>query len=462
MNSLFDLSHYAMKELIKKGADEVVINATKSSGSQIKFVNNKIAKIGTEGLTGMSFFVVKDKKIISTSVKDVIAGTVDDVIDHSDLNVSRKKIDEAVAKTIKFLKLTTPKTDYYGLAKGPFKYKTINDLYDKKIRNLSGKEQIDYVLEGINAAQKEGAKRCSGIFETNSVKSIMLTSNKVETSSEDSSVYFSIRAFLDKEASGHMTSTERTLNKLDVTGASKFAGSIANMAKNPQAGESGKYDVIFAPMAFAVMLSHVGGAASMFDVEAGTSFFADSIDKKVGSDKVNLTDDGTLPGGLASTEYDAEGVPTQKTNVIKNGIFKNYLYNTSIAAKYKTTTTGNAGLIAPNPWNIVLQPGSSSRDDLIKQIDNGLYITNVWYMRFQNYITGDFSVIPRDGIFYIKNGKIQNSVKNIRVRENMINILKNIKDLGNDSKQMYGWEIDDSVITPHVLVKDITITKPTK
>src|SRR3989344_2732949 len=110
MKSLFDLSHYAMKELIKKGADEVIINATKSSGSQIKFVNNKSAKIGTEGLTGMSFFVVKDKKIISTSVKDVIAGTVDDVIDHSDLNVSRKKIDEAVAKTIKFLKLTTPKT----------------------------------------------------------------------------------------------------------------------------------------------------------------------------------------------------------------------------------------------------------------------------------------------------------------------------------------------------------------
>ena len=44
----------------------------------------------------------------------------------------------------------------------------------------------------------------------------------------------------------------------------------------------------------------------------------------------------------------------------------------------------------------------------------------------------------------------------------MINILKNISDLGNDSKQMYGWEIDGSVITPHVLVRDLNITKPTK
>src|SRR3990167_507521 len=103
MNRLFDLSHYAMKELIKKGADEVVINATKSSGSQIKFVNNKIAKIGTEGLTGMSFFVVKDKKILSTSVKDVIAGTVDDVIDHSQINTSKKKIDDSINKTMKFI-----------------------------------------------------------------------------------------------------------------------------------------------------------------------------------------------------------------------------------------------------------------------------------------------------------------------------------------------------------------------
>ncbi|MEK6923205.1 MAG: TldD/PmbA family protein [Nanoarchaeota archaeon] len=462
MKSILELSRYALKEFKKRGADDVVINTSVSSNSQIKFVNNKIAKIELDSLSGISFFVVKDKKILSTSVKDVIAGIVDDVIEHSEISTSKKKIDNSINKTMKFIETIQPKKDYYGLAKGPFKYKNIEDTYDKKIEELSGKNKIDLVLKGIQAAQKEGAKRCSGIFETSTSKNMLLTSNNVETISNDSSVYFSVRSFLEAEASGHMTSTECTLRKLDVEHAGKFSGKIAAMAKNPVKGDSGKYDVIFAPLAFGVLLSNIGGSASMFDIEAGVSFFGDSMGKQVASPKVTIYDDGTLPGGLSSGECDAEGVPTQRTPIIENGIFKNYLYNTSMAAKYKTKTTGNAGLISPTAWNTILEGGKSTPEQLIKQIQNGLYITNVWYMRFQNYVTGDFSVIPRDGIFYIKNGKIKHPIKNIRIKENMINLLKNVKDLGNDSRQMCGWEIDGSVITPHLLVKDVTITKPTK
>ena len=460
--SLLELSRYALKQLKLKGADDVVINASSSVGSQVKFVNNKIAKMEISNMSGMSFFVVKDKKILSTSVKDVIAGTVDDVIEHSQINASKEKIDKVIAKTMRFIKIIEPKKDYYGIAQGPFKYKTIPDIYDKNIANLSGGDKIDLVLKGIQASQKEGAKRCSGVLETGESKDILLTSGGVENTGKSSDVYFSIRSFLDKNASGHMTNTERTLKKLDVSATGKFSGSIAAMAKNPVKGEAGKYDVIFAPLSFGVLLSSVANSSSMFEVEAGVSFFSDLLNKQVASPKVNLYDDGTLPGGLLSSEFDDEGVPTQRTPIIQKGILQNYIYNTSMAKKYKAKTTGNAGLVSPTSWNTILQEGKSSKEKLIEQIDNGLYITNVWYMRFQNYITGDFSVIPRDGIFYIKNGKIQKSVNNIRVKENMINILKNISDLGNDSKQMYGWEIDGSVITPHVLVRDLNITKPTK
>ena len=97
---------------------------------------------------------------------------------------------------------------------------------------------------------------------------------------------------------------------------------------------------------------------------------------------------------------------------------------------------------------------------MIKDVKNGLYITNVWYTRFTNYATGDFSTIPRDGIFLIKKGNIEGSIKNIRISENMLNILNNLKEKANDIQQIRSWEAEIPVIIPSILVKNMRITGP--
>jgi len=139
---------------------------------------------------------------------------------------------------------------------------------------------------------------------------------------------------------------------------------------------------------------------------------------------------------------------------------KTYLHNTSTARRYRVKTTANAGLISPTPSNIVLKPGNHKKEELFKSIKKGLYITNLWYTRFQNHVTGEFSTIPRDGIFLIKNGKITNSVKEIRISDNILNIIKNMVLIGKIPKQISSWEIETHVKTPHAVVKNIKITKP--
>jgi PmbA protein len=99
---------------------------------------------------------------------------------------------------------------------------------------------------------------------------------------------------------------------------------------------------------------------------------------------------------------------------------------------------------------------------MIKDVKNGLYVTNVWYTRFANYHTGDFSTIPRDGAFLIKNGKIVNSLKGIRISENVLNMLKNVKEVGKESVHLRSWEASTPILSPHVLIKDCNITTPTK
>ncbi|MEM4247829.1 MAG: TldD/PmbA family protein [Candidatus Nanoarchaeia archaeon] len=461
-DQFLELLHHIKDKLIRDGADDAVVSGSKTFGQQIKFVNNKIAKTGTEGMVNIGVFFVKDRKIVTTSFKEAIDLSADSPLDLPTMGFLKEKSDKLIQKLFEFSKPLQPKEDWFGIADGPFKYKKIPDTYDSKIANISAEQQVDLVEKGIVAALKEGAKRCGGIFETNTEESFLVTSRNVETKDKGTSVYYSIRALLDKEASGHNTASERMLNKLDVEETAKFAGQIAVLAKKPKAGKKGIFDVVFAPMSWGALLDQIGGATSIFEVEAGTSFFANKLGQQVASPIVNLYDDATIPGGYGSTECDSEGVSTKRNILIENGILKNYLFNASTARKYKTNLTGNAGLIAPHPWNLILEPGKMSKDELFKLVQKGLYITNIWYTRYQNYAAGDFSTIPRDGIFLIENGQISKSLKNIRIKGNMINMLQNLAGIASDARQMTSWEIHTPVITPHVLIKEVNITKPTK
>ena len=97
---------------------------------------------------------------------------------------------------------------------------------------------------------------------------------------------------------------------------------------------------------------------------------------------------------------------------------------------------------------------------MFSHIKKGVYITNLWYTRFTNHFTGDFSTMPRDGAFLIENGEIKYPIKNIRISDNMLNIMKNIKEVSNNSIQTKSWESQEPAITPSVLVSNINITKP--
>ena len=458
----FELLHHIKNKLLKDGADDAVISGGKSFSQQIKFVNNKIAKTGTEGLVNIGIFFVKDKKIVTTNFKDIVALGSDTPLDINIVSQLKEKADKYVEKLLKFSKPLLPKADWFGIADGPFKYPVISDLYDPKIANMPVEQQVDLIEKGLVAAQKEGAARCGGVLTMGSGHDYLVTSRSVEAKGKGTSAYYSIRAMLDKEASGHNTATERVLRKLDVEETARFAGHIASLARKPKPGKKGKFDVIFAPMSWGALLSDIGESTSIFDVEVGMSPFVNKLGQLVANATVNIYDDATIPGGIASNEYDAEGVPTQRNVLVENGVLRTYLHNTSTARKYCAKTTANAGLISPHPSNIVLEAGKISKDELFKRVQKGLYITNIWYTRFQNYALGDFSTIPRDGIFLIENGQISKSYKSIRIKDNLLRMLQNISGIASDARQMTSWEIHSPVITPHVLIKDVIITKPTK
>ncbi len=202
---------------------------------------------------------------------------------------------------------------------------------------------------------------------------------------------------------------------------------------------------------------------SAYAAEAGFSFLVNKLNEKVASDIVTIKDIGNLPNGYGTRKFDDEGVPTRETTIIENGTFRTFLLNHSLARKYGASTTANAGLVMPpHAWNIVLEPGDYTREELFDEVKKGIYITNVWYTRFQNYVAGDFSTIPRDGIFLVENGELR-PIRNIRVSDNLQRILGGIKGLTKESHHVHWWEVNTPVTTPYVLVGgDVGITRAMK
>ena len=358
----------------------------------------------------------------------------------------------------KFAKASHPNNHYEGIAEGPFRYKDVEETYDPAIENLDEKA-VDLAMAGINSAASNGVKRTAGVFVSSSFSNYVLTTNSVEAEEKGTRLYFSIRALIDKYASGHSVSNSRVLGKFDPEKDGAEAAEIAKMSQNPEPGKEGSYDVLFEPLPFSNILCQIGEAASIFNVESHLSCLTGKMGEKIAAPEVTMTDQGSLPNGYNSGKFDAEGSPTQTTPIIENGVLKNYLHNFSTAKHHKTKTTANAGLIAPSPFNIVFGNGKVNKQEIISGMSNGLIITNVWYTRFQNYANGDFSTIPRDGIFKVENGKISGAVKELRVSENLLNILKNVSEIGSEAKQVFGWEVELPVTTPPVLVKDVRLTK---
>jgi PmbA protein len=345
-----------------------------------------------------------------------------------------------------------------GFAKGKFKYQ--KSQADKTLADLEN--PAEYVFEAIEAAKKEAGPdtNTGGIFFNGLADIYQVSSEGPIGEDRRSAVELSIRAFSQKEASGHGVECSSTIKGFDPARAGQKAGEIAKQAKNPKAGVEGRYDVVFDPLFVGSLLGMWGSMASAYSVMVHLSIFVDKLGQKVASDIVTLRD-VPAPYSVSNRIFDDEGVPAKENVIVSKGMLKTYLHNTSTAKIFKTKTTSNAGIISPGPWNLEMDVGDMTQDEMLREVKQGLYLTNTWYTRFQNYATGDFSTIPRDGVFLIENGEIKQSWKDIRLSDNALKMLNNIVGISKERQHVHWWaEADPPSLSPYLLMKDVQITRP--
>lgn len=424
------------------GATDVVAKLVESRRVMIRFSNNEVSVSKIFNETTIDIFIMIERHRAATTLS----------------TASLRSIEKGVKNLVKVAKMTPPADIYAPLPKGPFSYDP--RLLKAPEVPLDPEELSGYVERAINAALESGAKRAAGTLNSFRNRIILATSGDVFSSQETAGLELSIRAFVSEVATGHFLSIAGNPREFNPDEAGRIAGEIARAADNPVPGEPGRYMALLGPMVFADLINQVGSSSSAFMVEAGLSFLADKLGEKVASEKLTLVDDPTLAGTIGARAFDDEGIPTRRNVIIEGGVLRTYLHNSITAKKFNAETTGNAGLIVPTPWNLIVEAGSKSFEDLLSQIDDGIYVTNDWYLRYQNYRTGDFSTIPRDGMFRIKRGEIISSIRELRISDNMPRILQNIIDLGRSRTWVKWWEVEVPSLVPHALINEVNFTKP--
>ena len=202
------------------------------------------------------------------------------------------------------------------------------------------------------------------------------------------------------------------------------------------------------------LVRQIAGAASGSALYRGQTFLAGLEGQQIAAPLLTIVDDATLPGGLGSRPFDAEGVATRRTVIIEDGVFRGFLFDTYTANRTGHTSTGNASgglgsMTGVGSSNLMLLPGPHTYDEIVGSVQDGLYLTEL--MGFGvNLTTGDISQGAAG--FWIEGGKLSYPVSEINIAGNLKELLLGIEMVGNDS------EFLGAVAAPTLKMREVMVS----
>ena len=233
-------------------------------------------------------------------------------------------------------------------------------------------------------------------------------------------------------------------------------------AKPPRGGN---FPAVLGPNVVGVFVHEAFGHLAEADLTLSGSVLLGKLGKKIASDVVTFYDDGTIEGAFGSFKYDDEGVPTQKTLLVKDGIVVGLMHNRETAHKFDAKPTGNARAedfrFEPiiRMRNTFMEPKDHSFEELLEDIKFGYYLKS--FRGGQANLDGTFQVGIQEA-YEITNGELGDPVRNASISGNTLETLLKVDAVGKDFELWPGRcgkgqtaFIGDG--GPHVRVKEVLI-----
>ena len=296
--------------------------------------------------------------------------------------------------------------------------------YDKRINNSEGSEYA-YSQSNNLILNSHGA---AGSYSSTSYTLSCVVIAEEEGLKERDYAYSTRRSFNqigDPKAIGH-ESAKKVISRLG-------AKSITTR----------KCPIILTPELSVGLFSSFLSAINGNNIYKKNSFLRDFINKKVFSDHISISEQPNLKEGLGSRPFDSEGVITSDKLIVEDGVLNTYLLDTYSASQLSLKSTGNSGYS-----NILINSTKPMMSNLVESIDNGILVTELMGSG-ANMLTGDYS---RGAFGYlIENGKISYPVTNFTIASNMIEMFKNIEEIGND------YYLNSKIKCGSLMINDMTV-----
>lgn len=233
-----------------------------------------------------------------------------------------------------------------------------------------------------------------------------------------------------------------TLHASDLENAQAIgrrAGERAVERLNPRKVTTRRVPVVFDSRISGSMVGHVASAANGSSIARKTSFLREKLGEKILASGIHIIDDPLRARGLRSRPFDAEGIAGRSRHLVEDGVLKTWILDCATARELNLETTGHAqrgvsSTPSPGPSNLHMAPGDKSADELIADITDGFYITDMIGMGV-NLVTGDYSRGASG--FWIENGERTYPVSEVTIAGHLSEMFASLAP-ANDLVFRYG------------------------
>lgn len=225
------------------------------------------------------------------------------------------------------------------------------------------------------------------------------------------------------------------------------AGERAVARLGARRGRTARLPVVFDPRVSRGLVGNFLGAINGAAVARGTTFLRDSLEKSVFPGHVSIVEDPHRPRGLNSKPVDAEGIANRRRTLIDSGVLTTWLLDLRSARQLGLKSTGHARRSGPGATNVWMEPGPLSPAELMADITEGLYVTDLFGSGV-NGVTGDYS--RGCAGFWIRDGQITHAVNEMTIAGNLKTMFQALTP-ANDLTLRYGTD------APTVRIEGMTV-----
>jgi PmbA protein len=425
------------------GADETEVHVDETADSLTRFANNAIHQNVAEHGLNVSIRTVVDSRTSRATTNRV------------DEDSLRAAIEASLS-----LAHSQPKDPHVLPLPGKQRYRKVS-RFVKETAAVTPEERARAVRLACDLAIQNG-QVAAGIFASGLQQSAVGNSRGLLAAYRETHAEFSI-TMQENPAASWAKANAASVRDVDPQKLAQRASEKAHLAVDARELSPGRYTVILEPAAVLDLVGFLFYDFSATALEDKRSCLNDRMGKPLFGKNISITDDAYHPLQLGAP-FDGEGMPRQQVLLVDRGVPKNLVYARSTAKSAGKKPTGH-GFALPNeygeaPMNLVFAGGDSSLEKMVASTDRGLLVTRLWYIRevdpYEKVMTG----MTRDGLFLVENCKVTGAVRNFRFNQSILELLRNVQQLG-PAVRATGEEAFEMVV-PAMKVRDFHFSEVTK